>query len=190
MILKKKRIAMLLLLLTVVAPMFISCVKLYEVRTESAYNAKPALEYKSLYVGWLDLREDDYAKYRYETKDLWKRAIYYLNVDSLHGFMKEYLPDKTLYFAEQNDRSFPKKGDLYITFDVQQFEEGYNMMGGFDYLYVNVSFIDIKTKQTLYNGSIKTSSNGIGPQGYHLEGRMGFAVRNLCLFICDKLNSR
>ena len=93
-----------------------------------------------------------------------------------------------LYFAGPNDTGFPDKGDLYIKFDVDRIDKNWNgFSGGADDLYVDVTFIDVKTKEELYSSSINTTSMGMGPQGWAFEGRLGFAIYNLSSFIYDKL---
>jgi hypothetical protein len=108
--------------------------------------------------------------------------------------MKQLFPKKTLYFANEGDTQFPNQGDLYIKFVVDRIDKKWNALtGGFDELYVDISFIDVKTQQELYSAKINTTSapmkfqDAMGFQLYSFEGRLGVAIYNLCGFAQDKL---
>ncbi len=178
-----------LVLLLFVAAMFTSCASTYYVHKESPSAVVDVNQYPSFYVGWLDLQDKYWEEFGYESLKSWKAVIDDQNYHGIQPYMKKNFPNKNLIFAGPEDSQFPDKGDLYIKFDVTRIDKNWNAVtGGFDDLYVDVSFIDIKSKEELYSANINTTSMGMGPQGWTFEGRLGFAVYNLCSFVYDKLN--
>ena len=187
MLLNKKPLIKSVFFLTIIFTLS-SCASTYYIHKEKPMTAKKPGQYKSFYISWLDLRPQDYKKYGYESQASWTNVIKEQNINGLRPYMREMFPNKTLYFGNPMEYNFPTKGDLYIKLDVIRIDKNWNAFsGGFDDLYVNVSFYDVKTRKELYSGSINTTSMGMGPQGWSFEGRLGFAVYNLCSFVYDKL---
>ncbi|MBN2495354.1 MAG: hypothetical protein JXR96_12235 [Deltaproteobacteria bacterium] len=166
-----------------------ACASRYYIHDETPSKAKNPTAYQSFYVSWLDLKEADWEKFGYGSQDEWAKVIQDENINGLQAYMKEVFPDKTLHFAGPGDESFPTQGDLYIKLDVEQIAKKWNSVtGGFDEIWVRVRLFDVASKEELYFGRINTTSVGVGPQGLTFEGRLGFAIYNLCCFIYDKLH--
>jgi len=59
----------------------------------------------NLYVGWLDLKSDDYRKWGYPTKEEWVKDINDLNVGGVQKFVRDYLKGFNVTGAQKvNDR--------------------------------------------------------------------------------------
>jgi len=65
--------------------------------------------YKSIYVGWLDLRENDWELYGYDSKNIWASEIKKHNIEGLREYLKTALPGKTITGAMSKSDVFPER---------------------------------------------------------------------------------
>ncbi len=145
--------------------------------------------YKSIYVGWLDLNEDEWKNCGYASKDIWVAEIKKLNVDGLQLYLKTELPEKNIVGAASKKDLYSGKGDLVLKFKVVELD---TRIGAFkdSSFSVNVDFIDGKSGKTLYTASITTSSFAPFPRnwkGNTFDGRIDNQIYNLAWGIAQKL---
>jgi hypothetical protein len=146
--------------------------------------------YKSIYVGWLDLREDDWKLYGYDSKNTWATEIKRSNINGLQVYLKSDLPGKTIIGASSKSEAYSGKGDLYLKFRYNKINQNYNGWGALDELLVDVDFIDGKTGKILYTASIITTQAAAFPRnwkGTSFDGRLDNEIYNLSWGIAEKL---
>ena len=153
--------------------------------------ASPKLNgYKSIYVGWLDLREDDWKVYEYDSKNTWATEIKRHNTKGLQEYIKAELPGKTIYGAASKSETYSGKGDLYLKFKFNKINQNYNGWGAVDEMLVDVDFIDGKSGKTLYAASIVTTQAAAFPRnwkGSTFDGRVDNEIYNLSWGVAEKL---
>jgi len=145
--------------------------------------------YKSIYVGWLDLNEDEWKNCGYASKDIWITEIKKLNVNGLQMYLKTELPDKTILGASSKTDTYSGQGDILLKFKVVQLD---TRIGAFKdtSFSVDVDFVDGKSGKTFYTASIVTSSFAPFPRnwkGNTFDGRIDNQIYNLAWGIAQKL---
>lgn len=91
-----------LILLFILFSVFCSCANRV-VRQEFNSN-------KNIYVGWLDLKPNDFRKWGYPTKEEWIKDISDLNITGLQKFVQQYLKDFCVTGAKSNIDKQPTTG--------------------------------------------------------------------------------
>lgn len=93
-----------------------------------------------IFIGWVDMREDDWGAHGYTTKVAWTDVIASLNASLDSNLLVTYLPGKTLVAAKDKDDDKEAAGcDLYIKFsDVHVDYDNYHLI-------LSIHFIDPKT---------------------------------------------
>jgi hypothetical protein len=139
----------------------------------------------TLYAGWLDLREDDYAKYGYATKDAWTTEIKRHNLTGIQAYLKEWAPGKTVQGAQSKNDPPPTQGDIFLKFTLNRLEDGSTAE-----MHVDVEFIEIASQKLLYKGSWVVTSAGKFPRnwkGSSFDGRLDNIVYNLAHFTIERI---
>ncbi len=117
--------------------------------------------------------------------------IHNLNLKSLSGYLKDFLPGKTIVKPVQGSNAMPSAGDLFIKFTYRNIERNFNAAtGGFDYLDVVAEFYDIKTGKKLYTADLHCSSARAFPHNWkaqNFDGRLDNEIYNLAATIARKL---
>jgi hypothetical protein len=154
--------------------------------------SSPSLSgYKTIYVGWLDLREDDWKLYGFASKEKWVATIKWANISALQEEFKKDLPEKTITGASSKSDTFPGNSDLYLKFTLNKIEQNFNYCwGGVDKLLVDVEVIEGKTGKAVYTASIVATQNAPFPKGHggwSFEARLGIELYNLARCIAEKL---
>ncbi|MFH0977460.1 MAG: hypothetical protein V1874_16900 [Spirochaetota bacterium] len=146
--------------------------------------------YQSIYIGWLDLREDDWKLYGYDSKNTWATEIKRHNINGLQEYIKLELPGKTIIGSTAKSDAYLGKGDLFLKFKYNKINQNYNGWGAVDELLVDVDFIEGKTGKTLYTASIVTTQAAAFPRnwkGATFDGRVDNEIYNLSWGIAEKL---
>ena len=96
-----------------------------------------------IFLGWVDMKEDDYAVHRYATKAEWATAIMGLNGEFLQLCKVKLIDGKTVVGAKDKNDVNAAGYDLYIRFsDVLIDYDNYH-------LYLSMHFIDPATNQEI-----------------------------------------
>jgi hypothetical protein len=163
-----------------------NCHSLYKVVKETP-TKQDLKSYKTLYLGWADLKEADYEMYGYETKDEWTTAINELNTKGIQLYISDLCKSKTIYVAKNNGDKPEIKEGLYIEFSK------IGIMNQAEYLIVDFRLIDLATGLDVYstqslevNYTIMNSYQ-FGSQ-YSFEGRVNSLLYNLLVFVTNKIN--
>ncbi len=182
------------ILLLAVASLFmvflLNCT-LYEVKGETG-SAKNLKNFKQVHVSWLDLNENDHKINHFDNKEEWISVIYDANVKVLHKAFEKYFKnkEKKFTFAKSKSSKDPKKGGLFIKITLKSLYTGdWNFLTGVTKakLVVNIQFIDIQKKETLYRVILVAYSDTGGFDQYSQAGRTNAAVDNMAKFIAIKL---
>jgi hypothetical protein len=169
---------------------FFGCASPFSIDKES--QSAPKLNvYKNIYIGWLDLREDDWKLYGYTSKNLWLAEIKRHNVTGLQQYIKAELPGKKISGASSKTEKYSGKGksDLLMKFKLNKLEAEAGMTS-LDRLYVDVDFIDGKSGKKLYTASLVSSSAAAFPRNWKassFDGRLDNEIYNLSRGIAEKL---
>lgn len=166
----------------------IGCVSSFSVVKESPSSPKLSA-YKSIWVGWLELREDDWKQYGYASKDLWLTEIRRHNVSGLQEYLKAELSGKTITGAKSKSDQFPETSDLYLKIKFKKLEAETGM-SSIDKIFVDVDIIEGKTGKILYNASLMASSAAAFPRNWKaasFDGRLDNQMYNLGWGIAEKL---
>ncbi len=115
---------------------------------------------KRIFIGWVDMHEDDWSAQGYTTRQEWADTIATLNAGFVSDLMQNDLPNRTLVPAKNKDDEDAKGCDLYVKFtDVKVDYDNYTLT-------LAIHFIDPKSGQEIgligahpYSGSTK------GPRG-------------------------
>jgi len=122
-----------------------SCASRHSIIRESNNNLSQKT-YSNIHVGWLDLGEENWKAFGYDSKEMWNEAIDRINKDCLQPYLKEQLQGKTLSFSQFKDDPPPNGADLYVWFSNTEIEG--NWPGGpFDYIYTTVHFTDVQSNK-------------------------------------------
>ncbi len=155
-----------------------------QITSEKPKNPKLS-NYKTIFVGWIDLSVNNWRSFGYNSPGVWNGYIREINVDWFQAEMKSELSSKRLIFARGPGAT--PAGQLAILFSRTYLERhcvpGF---GGYDYIFTTVTIKDLRNGRILYMGKISSSSKGFGPSQWRLEGRFGFAARNIAGFIGSK----
>ncbi|MBA4393973.1 MAG: hypothetical protein C0407_10510 [Desulfobacca sp.] len=71
-------------------------------------------KYKVVYIGWLDLGEDNFATYGYATKEEWAADIKGQNVNGLQKYAKDYLKSWEVKGAAAKNEVLPKDPAILV----------------------------------------------------------------------------
>ena len=77
-------------------------------------SSEPMKKYNSVYVGWIDLGEDNFAAYGYGSKDAWKEEIKSQNIDSLQAYTRQYLHKWTVTGADSKNAVTPGDPNMIV----------------------------------------------------------------------------
>jgi hypothetical protein len=92
-----------------------------------------------IFVGWVDLGPDDWARHDYTTKTEWTDVIGFENAAFLGDLQATYLPGRTITAAKDSADENAAGNDLYIKFsDVRVDYNNYHLI-------LSIHFIDPKT---------------------------------------------
>ena len=127
------------IILSIIFISFGSCVKYYS--KESNINLN---KYKTIYVGWVDLHEENWGIHFYNSQEEWKTSINKLNSGFQVRLKNEFLTDKIIKSASYDKREPTEKNGLFIKFSNVKID--YNKY----YLYMDLAFIDLETNSNLY----------------------------------------
>lgn len=142
-------------------------------------------KYNHIHLGWLDLRGNDWKKYQYEKKENWVAVINQVNLNGIGVYLKKRLSGKKVTGASSKADT-KIKGDLYIKLNYVKIVP---VRKGVDELHVNLTFINGKTKKTIYSASVAINSKGVFPRnwkGSTFDGRVDNEIYNLAKFIASK----
>jgi hypothetical protein len=169
------------------------CSSAFWVNTEQPQNLvlKP---YKHLYVGWVGLREDDWQTYGYATKEEWVGQIKDFNVKGLQAYVKEWMPGMQVSGAPAPEQGLPTEGDLYLKFTYLGIEQHWDAFSATpDQMKLEVEFIDLATKETVYkNTMVATSLGRFGPRNWAcnvFDGRVDNTMYNLAEWLKIRLGA-
>ena len=114
-----------------------------------------------IFVGWVDMHEDDYGAHGYSNKQDWVDVINSLNSSLNSNLISNYLAGRTLVPAKNKDDENAQDCDLYVKFtDVRVDYDNYHLI-------LAIHFIDPKTNQEI--GAIPVRpyyGNDWGLRGY------------------------
>ncbi len=165
------------------------CTSFYHVIKDTPAT-KPLSSYKQIYVGWLDLRPGDWQKYGFESEAIWAGQISQNNTLGIQAYMKENLGDRVLGGAQSKDEAPPTTGDLYIKLIFDRIDLNHNGWGALDEMFLDVEFVDIASKETVYKASVTTNEAGSFPRnwkGGSFDGRLDNELYNLATLMAEKL---
>jgi hypothetical protein len=164
--------------------LYLSACSAVQVTSEKPKNPKLS-NYKIISVGWLDLGVQNWKSFGYKSPGEWNGYIREINIEWFQAEMKSELSSKRLIFARGPGAA--PTGQLAILFSRTYLERhcvpGF---GGYDYIFTTVTIKDLRNGRIIYVGKICSSSKGFGPSQWRLEGRFGFAARNIASFIGSK----
>jgi hypothetical protein len=146
--------------------------------------------YQSIYVGWLDMQEDDWQLYGYDSKNTWATEIKKHNIEGLREYLKAQLPGRSITGAKSKLDAFAGKEDIFLKFKFDKINLKHNGFGGFDEIVTDVDFIEGKTGKTVYTASIVTNNGVFGPYGWKgatFDGRLDMGINHLALAVAEKL---
>ncbi len=114
-----------------------------------------------IFIGWVDMHEDDWGAHGYATKQQWMDIIASLNASFNSNLIASDLTGRTLVSAKNKDDENAKDCDLYVKFtDVHVDYDNYHLI-------LAIHFIDPKTGKEI--GSIPVRpyyGNDWGLRGY------------------------
>ena len=176
-----------ILVLFFIAAFAINCASPVSVTKENTESPR-LKKYKIIYVGWLQLREDDWKNYGYGSKRQWINAIKKHNISGLQTYLKEQLTGRKIYGAKSQKDVYRGTGALYMKFSFDKLDATDNL-SSIDTLYVTAVFIDGKTKKAVYKASFAASSESPFPRNLKsasFDGRLDNEMYNLALGIAEK----
>ena len=165
------------------------CTSFYQVTKETPAT-KPMSSYKQIYVGWLDMRPADFQTYGFESEAIWTSEIARHNKEGILVYLKEHLGDRVLGGAQSKDEAFPTTGDLYIKLAFERIDQNYNGWGAMDEMFLEMEFVDVASKETVYKGSATVNQGGVFPRnwkGSSFDGRLDNELYNLAELLAEKL---
>lgn len=167
--------------------------------TVKGIDIKQALKkYRDINVGWVDLGEESYKDFGYDenNKKDWKLLIDGLNLEKFPGYLKDYIPKKTIKTVKSASENPTSKG-LVITFsDVVYLQQTSNVgrvfggvFAGSDKLKVTIHFIDGESGKEFYSKQETINSEaGNGWGSLSFDGRLNNSFYNLALYIAELTN--
>ncbi len=174
-----------------------NCGSYYTINTETT-PTQSLSAYKTIHVGWLDMNEDNFKTYGYETKEAWAKVIEAMNIQQLPGFLKEFLPGKIVTTAKSKSEGVADGVELYIKFSNAQYSSQtsstaqvfFGRLAGSDTLDCTIHFIDVKTNTEIYKVDINFDSKaGSAYSSMGFEGRVTNTVYNMAYFLGEKLTN-
>jgi hypothetical protein len=101
------------------------------------------LAMQKVFVGWVDLRSNDWASHRYRSEESWAAVIDELNSSFGAAASAKWLPGRTVTVAKNKADVDLAGQDLYIKFS--------DVLIDYDYyfLYVSIHFIDPVTNREI-----------------------------------------
>ncbi len=136
--------------LVVTAALLLLCISLptsLEARGTKRYLKKEStVDMKNMnhiFLGWVDLGDEDWGRHGYTAKSDWIDVINSLNASFSRGVQTKYLPGRTVTVAKDKGDEIAAGNDLYIKFsDVQVDYDNYHLI-------LAIHFIDPKTNQEI-----------------------------------------
>ncbi|MCP4133155.1 MAG: hypothetical protein GY754_19465 [bacterium] len=153
-------------------------------------------KYQKIHIGWIDLDEEKWKPFGYDSKEKWVAIINDMNLKSLPQYLKNNMPKKIIATAKSKDEAVSASEGLKITFSNVLYNAQtssaaqimFGSMGGSDTLDMVIHFIDAKTSKEIYNVTISVDSKGgTGYSSMGFEGRINNTIYNLAGFLNDKL---
>lgn len=188
---KSNQFARLIILLLTVIFISIGCgggtgsmLSMYNVKAENPPmpNFK---KYKNIHIGWLDLKAEDWKRHGYtEAEKAHWPALINLSNTNLRNYIKELLTGKNITgdLTKSDGENNPTSGDLYVKLILKSFDSGTDAK-----VNVIVQFIDIKTKNKLYQADLIAESAVQGIKAYSFGGRLDGVIFSLADVISDKI---
>ena len=160
----------------------LSCGSSYNIKAQQPASPKLG-KYKKVYIGWLDLHENNWRNLGYKSPGEWSKAIRELNVDSLQAYCRDKLSGRTVTGSRGADAA--PAGSLYVK-PVLTYHDVRSGLNRIQYLHLNVTFTDTATGAALYTARVVVDTSGFGFGNYTLEGQLNFGMKNLAGFIGSK----
>ncbi len=164
----------------------------YEILKENPSSPK-FKEFKSIYVGWLDLKENDYDIYGQKQND-WKTLIRVLNTEGLQVYLKEAMPGTKITGAASSADRYPGNADLRLQFKLNdriKYKIGFKADCD---LIVDVMIFDGMTNNLLYTTTVVTHCmagfSHLNWKANSFDGALDNEVRYLATAIADKLKNK
>lgn len=155
----------LLIVLAITAVCFASAAPAYAARHKQSHfqDKETTVDMsgmKRIFIGWVDMHEDDWAAQGYTTKQEWVDTIATLNAGFVSNLMQNDLPNRTLVPAKNKTDEDASGCDLFVKFtDVQVDYDKYRLT-------LTIHFIDPKTGQEIGSiGAYPYSGSTNGPRG-------------------------
>ena len=102
-------------------------------------------QYKSVFIGWLNLPLDDWEALEYNSEEDWEYAIRYIN-RHFQKYAKQVWQNEIgtpMSFAHSSEHGPSPENDLYIKFEEVDVVQAY-------YLYTSVRFIDLNSNNIIF----------------------------------------
>lgn len=144
---------------------------------------------KTIYVGWLDLREGDSSAYGFERNN-WATEIGRHNIEGLQVYLRDALPGKKIIGATSKADMYPGNADLQLQFKLKEkikYQVGFTIACE---LKVDVNFLDGKTGKVLYAASVMSTCAAPFPKNWKansFDGALDNDIYNLAVGIAEKL---
>jgi hypothetical protein len=145
--------------------------------------------YTQAYVSWIAFPEGDWQTYGYPTQAEWVGQIEAYNTKGIQKYLKDWIPALQVSGDTAAGQAMPEAGELYIKLTYKQLVPG-GGQGGSDNLLLDVEFIDLGTKQTVYKAAVEANSLGTFPRNWGastFDGRLDNEVYNLAEWIKIRL---
>jgi hypothetical protein len=98
---------------------------------------------KKIFLGWVDMKEDEYATHSYPSKEVWASKILEMNAEFLRLCQTKLIDGKTVVGAKNKDDQNVAGYDLYIKFSDVVIDYSHY------HLYLSMHFIDPATNQEI-----------------------------------------
>jgi len=147
--------------------------------------------YTQIHVSWIAYPEGDWQTYGYPTQAEWVGQIQAYNTQGIQKYLKDWMPQMTVTGDTAAGQAMPETGELYIKLTYKALLAGGGPAGS-DELQLDVEFIDLPTKQTVYKAAVAVNSLGVFPRnwgGSTFDGRLDNEVYNLANWIKDRLGA-
>ncbi|HSA21398.1 MAG TPA: hypothetical protein P5076_08120, partial [Myxococcota bacterium] len=108
--------------------------------------------YTQVHVSWIAFPEGDWQTYGYATQAEWVGQIQAYNTKGIQKYLKDWVPELQVSGDTAAGQPMPEAGELYIKLTYKALLSG-GGPGGSDDLQLDVEFIDIPSKQTIYKAA-------------------------------------